>query len=69
MKKKERCQLLEKNIVLMEETSGGVIEAGTSEAIEAGEAKSVRIRRILFHKVFLTHLLYRICNCNSLIIP
>ena len=54
MKKKERCQLLEKNIVLMEETSGGVIKAGTSEAIEAVEANSVRIRRILFHKVFLT---------------
>lgn len=68
MKKKERCQLLEKNIVLMEETSGGVIEAGTSEAIEAVEANSVRIRRILFHKVLLTLLLYGICNSISLII-
>ena len=68
MKKKERCQLLEKNIVLMEETSGGVIEAGTSEAIEAVEANSVRIRRIMFHKVLLTLLLYGICNSISLII-
>ena len=68
MKKKERCQLLEKNIVLMEETSGGVIEAGTSEAIEAVEANSVRIRRILFHKVLLTFLLYGICNSILLII-
>ena len=50
------------NIVLMEETSGGVIEAGTSEAVEAVEANSVRIRRILFHKVFLTLLLYGICT-------
>ena len=56
------------NIVLMEETSGGVIEAGTSEAIEAVEANSVRIRRILFHKVLLTLLLYEICNSISLII-
>ena len=68
MKKKERCQLLEKNIVLMEETSGGVIEAGTSEAIKAVEANSVRIRRIMFHKVFLALLLYGICNSISLII-
>ena len=68
MKKKERCQLLEKNIVLMEETSGGVIEAGTSEAIEAVEANSVRIRRIMFHKAFLTLLLYGICNSISLTI-
>ena len=68
MKKKERCQLLEKNIVLMEETSGGVIEAGTSEAVEAVEANSVRIRRIMFHKAFLTLLLYGICNSISLII-
>ena len=68
MKKKERCQLLEKNIVLMEETSGGVIEAGTSEAIKAVEANSVRIRRILFHKVFLTLLLYGICNSVLIII-
>ena len=68
MKKKERCQLLEKNIVLMEETSGGVIEAGTSEAIEAVEANSVRIRRIMFHKVLLSLLLYGICNSISLII-
>ena len=50
----------------MEETSGGVIEAGTSEAIEAVEANSVRIRRILFHKVFLNLLLYGICNSISL---
>ena len=54
------------NIVLMEETSGGVIEAGTSEAIKAVEANSVRIRRILFHKVFLNLLLYGICNSISL---
>ena len=52
----------------MEETSGGVIEAGTSEAIEAVEANSVRIRRILFHKVLLTLILYGICNSISLIV-
>ena len=46
--KKEGCQVLEKNIVLMEETSGGVIEAGTSEDTEAAKANSVRIWNFYF---------------------
>ena len=41
------------NIVLMEETSGGVIEAGTSEAIEAVEANSVKLEEFCFTKYFL----------------